>query len=82
MKRCPHCKQFELTPNEARLMEMVKTHPGIEAAHIAKLWKKTVGNISNQLKKLSDLGFVWRDRIPDPTGGYFFKYYRKAPFKD
>jgi len=60
-------------------MAIVQNHPGITSGQIAAHWKKSVANISNQLKKLTDLGFLWRDQVPDPTGGYFFKYYRRKP---
>lgn len=49
---------------EAHLLTYIEEHPGITGSELAKLWNRTKGAISQQMKKLVDRGFVVREKQP------------------
>lgn len=49
---------------EAHLLTYIEEHPGITGSELAKLWNRTKGAISQQVKKLVDRGFVVRSKQP------------------
>lgn len=49
---------------EVHLLTYIEEHPRITGSELAKLWNRTKGAISQQVKKLVDRGFVVREKQP------------------
>ncbi len=81
MRQCPHCKVFDLTPNEKSVMEIVKAKgkAGILAHELQTAHKRSISQVSTELKRLADTGFLWREQVNAPSGGLEFRYWRTKP---
>lgn len=49
---------------EVHLLTYIEEHPRITGSELAKLWNRTKGAISQQVKKLAERGLVVREKQP------------------
>ncbi len=78
MKKCRHCKKFDLTPQEAKMLKLVKEsgHIGLTSSESKKSWRgKSISHISNLLKRLSDAGLIDREMKTSESGGIEYRHY-------
>lgn len=50
---------------EAHLLTNIEENPGITGTELAKMWNRTKGAISQQIKKLIARGFVYGEKQPN-----------------
>lgn len=70
-------KDLMLTKNDLVLLDHIEKKLGVTASQAAKFKNSSVVNASTKLKRLYDQGYLQRESITSPTGGFEFFYHTK-----
>lgn len=72
-------KQLMLTEWQRRAIQYVNDHPGCCSHDVAKAWDISIPSMSACLRTCFDKGYLTREQMADPTGGYRFVYRAAYP---
>jgi predicted transcriptional regulator len=72
-------KELMLTDWQRRAIQYVNDHQGCCSHDVAKAWDISVPSMSACLRKCFEKGYLTREQMADPTGGYLFVYRAAYP---
>ncbi len=74
MKKCPHCKKWDLSAREAKQIADLCSMTPTTASDVSKRFKLSIQNASNRLRKWERADFLERVDRDAKSGGVEYVY--------
>lgn len=69
MRKCPHCKEWDLSDREAKQIGQLHAMSPVTSAQVRKRFGLSASNASNRLRKWERAGFLVRSEVDAKSGG-------------